>query len=492
MPRVRKVTSPDGLHEFRLPTGAVYDEARADRAVRFISRHLRHIKGRWAGQAFVLEPWQEWLIIRPLFGVVDRKTKRRWYREALIGLPRKNGKSEIAAAIALYMLLADGEQGPEVYSLAGDRKQASLVFNTAAQMVRASPLLRAACKTFRSVIEVAENNGLYRALSSDADLQHGLNPSCAIVDEYHVHKNAEQYEAMRTGTAARLEALVVTITTAGPVEKGPLWELHKRAMAGNDPRLFVLWMGASPEADATDPDVWRAANPASWITDEFLADQFRSLPLPVFERLHLNRWPSAKAGAWVPIELWEDCGSPPHIDPDKPCIVAVDAAPRRDLTAVVLDQRDANGVHNVKCWTFEADPTLGYLDFDLVEGLLRQLASEFYVTRIVVDPYAMIRSMMTLAAEGLPVEDFPQNHSRMVPASMGLHQLIIDQCIAHGGDEALDTAVRNAAIRETAFGWRLEKARASERIDPAVALAMATRIAEQESQYEDGPTVMVV
>lgn len=487
----RKIASPDGLYSFRLPVGSIYSEERADRAVRFISRHLRHVKGRWAGQAFLLEPWQEWQIVRPLFGTLDRKTKRRFYREALIGLPRKNGKSEIAAAIALYMLLADGEYGPEVYSLAGDKKQASLVFNTAAQMVRASPLLRAACVPYRSVIEVKENGGIYRALSADADLQHGLNPNAAIVDEYHVHRNAEQYEAMRTGTAARLEPLIVTITTAGANESGPLWQLYERAMSGDDPRLFTLWIGAGDEDDADDPKVWRKANPASWITDEFLADQHRSLPAQVFERLHLNRFPTYSAGAWVPLSLWDACGTAPEIDPEKPCVIAVDAAPRRDLTAIVLVQRSQEGVHNVRCWTYEADPNLGYLDFDLVEGLIRQLARDFYVTRIVVDPYAMIRSMMTLASEGLPVEDFPQSHSRMVPASMGLHQLIIEGRIAHGGDQYLTEAVRNATIRETAFGWRLEKARSSHRIDPAVALAMGTRIAEQEGSY-DGPTVLVV
>lgn len=487
----RKVKSPDEAWSFPLPTGSVYDQQAADRAVNFVTRHLRHVKGRWAGQAFALEPWQEWQIVRPLFGTMDRKTGRRFYREALIGLPRKNGKSEIAAAIALYMLLADGEYGPEVYSLAGDKKQASLVFGTAAQMVRASPIMRSACKTYRSVIEVQENGGLYRALSADADLQHGLNPSCAIVDEYHVHRNAEQYEAMRTGTAARMSPLIVTITTAGPRETGPLWDLYERAMAGNDPRLYSLWIGAKTDDDGNDPKVWRACNPASWITDEFLADQHRSLPPQVFERLHLNRWPTGGAGSWVPLHLWDECNALPEIDPERPCVVAVDAAPRRDLTAVVLNQRDADGVHHVKCWTFEADPLVGYLDFDVVEGLLRQLSRDFYVTRIVVDPYAMIRSMMTLAAEGLPVEDFPQNHARMVPASMGLHQLIVEGRIKHGNDEALNDAIRNASIRETAFGWRLEKARASARIDPAVALAMATRIAEQEGTY-DGPTVLVV
>jgi len=486
-----RVRDPSGAYGFPVPTGARYDEARAEDAVQFIRDYCRHVKARWAGQPFILEPWQEWQVIRPLFGVVSRRTGLRWYREALVGLPRKNGKSEVAAAIALYLLVADKEPAAEVYSLAGDRKQASLVFNTAAQMVRANPLLRAMCRPFRSVIEVPEDGSLYRALSADADLQHGLSPSGAIIDEYHVHRNAEQYEAIRTGTGARLQPLIFTITTAGAEQKGPAWDLYQRALARSDPHLYLLWIGAPDGADPSDPSVWRAANPATWITDEYLADQFRSLPLPVFERLHLNRWPSGGAGGWVPRASWDGCGGRPVVDPDLPCYVGVDAAPRRDKTAVVLDQRDAEGVHHLLCWTWQADPDLGYLDFSVVEEHLRDLYRGFNVQRIAVDPYAMIRSMMVLAGEGLPVETFDQTHARMVPASMGFHQLVVEGKVRHGNDPELTSAARAASVREVAGGWRFDKARASDKIDALVAATMAARIAEQEAS-NDGPRVLVV
>jgi phage terminase large subunit-like protein len=494
-PRARRCPCGCGeVHPLQLlPAGARYDQDKADRAVRFFPRHLRHVKGRWAGQPFVLEPWQEWHIVRPLFGTVDKRTGLRWYREGLVGLPRKNGKSEIAAGVALYLLVADGEFGAEVYSLAGAKEQASLVFSTARSMVRADPLLDGICKPYRSVIEVPEANSLYRVLSADADLQHGLNPHGAVIDEYHVHKNAEQYEAMTTGAGAREQPLVLTITTAGAAESGPCWDLYQRALSGTDARLYVWWQSAPDLADSSDPAVWQAANPASWITTEYLGQQYAKLPLAVFERLHLNRWPSKGGSTVWPQGRWEACGAAPDIDPDLPCVVGVDAAPRRDKTAVVLDQRDADGVHHVRCWTWQATEELGYLDFDVVEGFLRDLYRDFNVTRIVVDPYAMIRSMMLLAAEGLPVEDFPQSHARMAPASAGLHQLVVEGKLRHGNDPELTEAQRKATIRETAFGWRLDKRKgAVGAIDALIALAMAARVAEQEYGAGDGPRVLVV
>lgn len=468
-----------------------------DKAARvdlFFSRYLRHMKGRWAGQPFKLEAWQREEIVRPIFGTTDAKGRRR-YREALIGLPRKNGKSELAAGLAIYGLVGDNEFGAEVYSLAGDKTQASIVFQTAASMIRASPILSGLCKVYRGVIEVPETGGIYRALSADADLQHGLNPSMAVVDEYHVHRNAEQYEAMRTGTAARLQPLIVTITTAGAARSGPAWDLYVRAKAGRDPRLFFYWRGLEDEDDPGDRKAQRKANPASWVTLEFLKDQRRSLPPEVWERLHGNRWPTGGAGGWLPSGAWEACSEQPYIDPELPSIIAVDAAPKRDKTAVVLVQRTADGIHNALCWSWQADPDLGYFDFEIIEEQLRALAREFYVTRIAFDPYAMMRSMMLLAEEGLPVEEFPQGHARMVPASMGLHEIIVQRRLRHGGSPELTEGILGSRIRETSFGWRLDKLqswKAGSSNDAAVALAMACHLAEQEAQDSGGPNVMVV
>lgn len=473
----------------KVPAGATYSARHGDRAVAFFERYLRHQKGRWAGQPFTLEPWQADDIIRPLFGTLEKRTGRRWYREALIGLPRKNGKSELAAGIALYLLVADGEFGAEVYSVAGDKKQASLVYKTAADMARTSAF-RTAVKAYRSVLEVPELNALYRALSADADLQHGLNPHGAIVDEYHVHRSAEQYEAMRSGTGARTQPLIVVISTAGAERRGPLWDLYVKGRDGVSPRMFHYWRSVPEGTTLEDLDAWKAANPASWVTVDFLAEQAATLPEPVFRRLHGNEWWEGGTALWVPRQSWDGCAGDPNLDPSAPTVIAVDAASKRDTTAVAVAQKHGDTFHT-RTWILAADPDIGYLDYGHVEDLIRDLASTFDVRRIAFDPYQMVPVMQRLDAEGLPVELFPQSHTRMVPASMNLYDVIREGRLVHPADPEVDRQVLAAGITEVAQGWRLDKRKSGRSIDAAVALAMAVQLAEWEAAYS-APTVLVV
>jgi phage terminase large subunit-like protein len=469
------------------------DEARAERVQRFFGGYLKHTRGRWAGQPFLLEDWQYNDIIRPIFGTVDPKTDKRFYKEALIGLSRKNAKSEKASGMSLYGLLADGEFGAEVYTLAGSRQQASIVFKTAADMVRASPMLRAACKVYRSVIEVPETGAIYRALSADADLQHGLNPHMAIVDEYHVHKNSEQYEAMRSGTAARDQSLLITISTAGAERRGPLWELLERGRSGADPRLYTYWRQAAENADLRDRKAWRDANPASWVSDDFLEQQLAALPEAVFRRLHLNQWWEGGMGAWVPRESYELCFGDPSIDPNLPAVIAVDAASRHDTTAVAIVQRTPDGMYHGKVWHFEADNALGYFDYTQVEDLIRELCGSFFITRVAFDPFQMVRTQQLLLADGIPAETFPQNDARMVPASQLLYDIIMEgNLTVDRNDDLLHEQMMAAGIYETARGWRLHKRKSTRTIDSAIALAMGVQLATWEADNDGGPRIFTI
>jgi phage terminase large subunit-like protein len=467
-----------------------FDLARGMRAEAFFEKHLRHVKGRWAGKPFTLEPWQR-DIIHPIFGTL-RKDGRRHYTEGLVGLPRKSGKSEIGAKIALYGLVADGEFGAEIYSVAGSKDQAKIVFKTAAQMVKASPLLRNACKVYRDVIEVPETGSIYRALASDANLAHGYNPHMAIIDELHVHRNSELYEAMRTGTAARLQPLILSITTAGAERTGVAWDLYQRGESKKSKHLFHYWKSAPEDCAIDDPVAWKQANPASWITKEFLKEQMLSLPEPVFRRLHLNQWYEQGANMnWVPRDRWEQGNALPKFDESLPCVIGVDAASRRDTTAVCLLQIDAEGIHNARFWLFESDRQMGYLDYSVVEDLIRDLCSTYWVARLAFDPFQMVRTQQILASEGLPAETFPQNDARMVPASQNLYDLVMGGRIRHGGVAEITEQVMAAGIRETARGWRLEKKKSAAPIDAVIALAIAAQLAEFESDLSS-PNVMIV
>ncbi|MDE2100140.1 MAG: hypothetical protein KGL39_22990 [Patescibacteria group bacterium] len=454
--------------------------AKAERFREFSQTRVRHMKDRWAGEPFTLEPFQWENMILPVYGTLNRAGRRK-YKRALFGIPRWNGKSEIAADMHLYHLFAEPTYGGEQYAFATTKPQAAIIFDTAKRMINADPMLRAAAKVYRTAIEIPETGAVFRALPFDADTSQGFHASFATGDEVHVMRNLEMVESIVSGMVGREEGLFVAITTEAKRPGGSLDQLKEQW--ANDPEAYVYWQGAKPDDDPTDPAVWRAANPASWITDQMLAGQFKALPLQVFMRLHLNRLPQGDDSSRAFNALaWDEGKLQPIIDKELPCVVAVDAAPRRDKTAVVLDQRGRDGVHNVRAWEFEADPEAGLLDFDELKVVLRQICHEYNVARIVVDPTHLFSVMDELLREGLPVEDFPQHASRMVPASMNLYDLVQLGKIRHGGDEMLTRHVMNAHVKEIPpSGWRITKGLdRTKNIDAAVALAMAAHIAEAE------------
>ena len=199
---------------FMLPTSH-YDAEKADRAVRFIE-NLRHTKGKWAGKRFWLLPWQE-QIIWDVFGIVDDRGNRQ-FRTAYVEIGKKNGKSELAAAVALYLLFADNEPSAEVYGAAADRQQASIVFDVANQMVQMTPALMKRCKIMAATKRIVNysNAGFYQVLSAEVGTKHGLNVSGLVLDEVHAQPNRKLYDVLTKGSGdAREQPLFFLITTAG-------------------------------------------------------------------------------------------------------------------------------------------------------------------------------------------------------------------------------------------------------------------------------------
>jgi phage terminase large subunit-like protein len=214
----------------------------------FAALLLRVSKGFKAGEPLVLTDWQRWL----MDALLERnEAGRRRYRRALIGLPRKNGKSLLGSALALYGLFV-GERGAEVYSAAGDRQQARIVFGEAKQQVLDSPALRKVAKVYRDAIEVPAEGAVYRVLSADAKLQQGLNPSLVIFDEVHVQPNDDLWDALTLGSGARRDPLVVGITTAGfDLETlcGRLYLYGQQVARGEvDDPVFGFWWWEAPRA----------------------------------------------------------------------------------------------------------------------------------------------------------------------------------------------------------------------------------------------------
>ena len=203
-----------------------FDEAAANRAVDFIEKFCTHVKGELGGKPFLLEDWQKDDIIRPLFGWKNKHGLRR-YRTCYVEIPRKNGKSNLSAAIALYMLFADGEPGAEVISAAGDRGQANIVFNIAQEMIANNQHLRRRAKVLRNQIEY--KSSWYKSISAEAYTKHGLNCHAVIFDELHTQPNRDLWDVLTTSTGSRRQPLVMALTTAGHDRASICYELHEYA-----------------------------------------------------------------------------------------------------------------------------------------------------------------------------------------------------------------------------------------------------------------------
>lgn len=262
--RIRKVYTRL-VYEAENPGKYRFDEERANRPIEFIERFCKHSKGEWAGQPVRLELFQK-AFISALFGFVDSKTGLRKYREAFFMVARKNGKSTMLAGIALYMLLADGEAGAEVYSVATKKDQAKIIFDEVCHMVSQSPYLRKHIKKRKSDLYFSASMSKLQPLGKNSDTLDGLNSSCVILDEAHAVKDRNLYEVMKQSQSSRTQPLFVTITTAGTVRECIFDDMYSYACKVadgviTDPTFLPIVYELDSKAEWKDPGAWFKPNP---------------------------------------------------------------------------------------------------------------------------------------------------------------------------------------------------------------------------------------
>ena len=333
---------------FMLPTSH-YDKAKANRAVTFIE-NLRHTKGKWAGKRFWLLPWQE-QIVRDVFGIVDGQGKRQ-FRTVFVEIGKKNGKSELAAAVALYLLYADDEPSAEVYGAAADRQQASIVFDVANQMVQMTPALLKRSKIMGATKRIVNyaNAGFYQVLSAEVGTKHGLNVSGLVLDEVHAQPNRKLYDVLTKGSGdAREQPLYFLITTAGTDRESICYELHMKALdilEGRkiDHTFYPVIYGLKDDDDWHDEKNWYKANPSlgQTIQIERVRDMYRdALDNPaeenVFKQLRLNMWVSSLT-RFIPEHIYDLGNAPIDLEALKgrECYGGLDLSSTGDITAFVL------------------------------------------------------------------------------------------------------------------------------------------------------------
>lgn len=491
-----------------------YDKDRADYVVSFIEC-LCHTKGRWAGKPFILMPWQE-RIIRDVFGIL-KPDGHRQFSTAYIEIPKKNGKSELAAAIALYLLFGDGEASPEVYGAAADRAQASIVMDVASQMVRLTPALERRSKilTANKRIACRTNNGFYQVLSAEVGTKHGLNVSGLVLDEVHAQPNRKLYDVLTKGSGdAREQPLYFLITTAGTDTNSICYELHQKAediIEGrkNDPTFYPVIYGAGMDEDWTDPKVWKKANPS--LGETITIDKVRAACESAkqnpgeensFRQLRLNQWVK-QAVRWMPMDKWDACAFP--ADPEdlegRVCYGGLDLSSTTDLTSFCLvfppEEDDEPYYILPYFWLPEDTLTLrvnrdhvpydvwerqGYIQttegnvvhYAFIEKFIEKLGEKYNIREIAFDRWGAVQMVQNLEGMGFTVVPMGQGFASMSPPTKELMKLTLEKKLAHGGHPVLRWNMDNIFIRtDPAGNIKADKAKSTEKIDGAIACIMA-------------------
>lgn len=432
-----------------------------------------------------LRPWQRQLI-DDIFAVDD--DGRRKHRIAYVGMPRKNGKSTIGAALALYGLLMDVPHA-EVYSVAGDRAQARIVFNEAVAMIEAEPELYEKTRILkgRGMIEVPSTGSVYRALSADGGRAQGLNPSFVIFDEVHVQPSRDLWDAMRLGMGFRDQPLLIGITTAGFDRTSLAWQLYehgKKVQSGErtDPTFFFRWWEpADYNADWRDPDVWRESNPA--YADFLNADDFVSAimttPESQFRRFRLNQW-TTTMDAWLPHGSWAACEDKSRVVGDgEKVVLGFDGSWTGDSTALVgCTVAPPHHLFVIDTW----QPDKGNeIDIGEVETAIVNAFNKYTVVELAADPHEYRREIASWAEmwKGR-VHEWPTNSlARMVPACKEFYAAVMQKFVTHDGDKRLAAHIGNAVVKTDRYGMRIVKESSSLKIDLAVAAVMAYDRARQ-------------
>lgn len=460
----------------------------------WIERHCVLGEGDYFGQRFQLRPWQR-AIIEKLYETKPNGTRR--YRRALIGLPKGNGKTPLAAAIGAYELASEEHVSPIVPVCAASYEQADLVFGDMKTMFRESDTLSQIAEVYDAEIQLRNVPGrAYRTAAVRAS-NDGQRPSFTIFDELHEFNDAAREGAhlvLANGTAKRHDSLQLHITTAGADLDslcGRMYLKGRRVESGEeiDDEFLFIWYEGPDDVDVTDPDELRRAlrlcNPAG---DDFLdvdevASRFSIIPEFEARRYYLNQW-TRSAESWLPPGSWAACEGLAGIPDGAEVFVGVDMALFHDSAAVVIAW--PNGIDVVvqsQVW----QPVEGRIDHHAVKQFIRETARRFNVQRIVGDPRYFELIGAELLDEGLPVLDFPQSPERMYPACANAYELIVSARLVHGGDATLTDHVLSAAQRQSDRGWTLSKGRSKRKIDACIAMVMAVWEATRIEEVEEPP-----
>jgi len=498
-----------------------FDPAKAEKALRFLGL-LPHVKGEWRGQKVKIEPWQAF-IVSSIFGWMDMRTGFRRFRHASTYIPRKNGKSLLAGGIGLYMLVADGEKGAEVYSLATTMEQAWACWKPAREMVEMLPQLQEKAKirlyggknpTTPIAALVLPDASVFKPLTgSPGD---GQSPSCAILDELHEWERDDGLQTMRTGMGARRQPLLFIISTAGTNLAGPCisdWRDCEKLLSGahKDESKFAIIYSLSEDDDVdwTKEDALRLANPNYGVSvnpvslrEDQLAAARDVTKQAHFKTKHLNIFVSGSK-AWLNIEKWKRCEEPGLKIEDfagERCWVGVDAASKTDLFSIsflfkresriyifvenYLPQETADLPENKRFrdWAAEGWMKLtpgARVDASVVEARIQEANTMFNIVELAYDPREMNQLALSMSRwAGFPLVEMVQSPANMSAAFKELEALVVSGTLRTQTDPCLRWQASNCQLKEARGGgttklFYITKDRRGDKIDAIIASSMA-------------------
>lgn len=494
--------------------GLRFSPERARYVLRFFG-FLRHSKGKWAGHPFELSPWQQFMIW-VLFGWERWSEKsQRWLRRfktADIEVARKNGKSTLAAGILLYLFCADGEAGAEVYTFATKRDQAKIVYREAMRMVRKSPELRRCIEMTRE--RMSFEDSVFEPLGADANTLDGLSPSAAVSDETHAHKNPDAWEVIESGTGAREQALLISISTAGYNRQSIKWRLREHSrqvlegVVEND-SWFALIFTLDEDDDWTEPKVWVKANPnlgVSVNTDDLTAKIERARQIPGEQnnvrRKNLNQWVSQQT-RYINMIQWNAAPKAKTREQLKGaiCKSGLDMAKNEDLAALVHVFPDDDGGFDIQCRLWvprdkaelrQRENYITYLEWAkqgfielcdeevieprLIKHRILEDAAHYYIDELSYDPFNAHWIATELAAEGIPVCEFRQTAINYNEPTREINHLLSLGKLRHPRNDVLTWCADNLEVYSDPMNGNVRPTKPKNspyKIDGMSALAMA-------------------
>ena len=510
-----------------------FDITKAERVRDFIES-LVHSRGRWAGQPFELMDWQWERIIKPLYGTL-REDGLRQYRYVYVEIPKKNGKTELAAPLALYHLCADGEGSPEVFSAAADIAQAALVYYPSAFMVRNNRALAARLDVRDSVkrISYKGNNGSYQVLSAEHHTKHGLSPSAIFFDELHAQPNDELWNVLTAGTDfARDQQLVMIMTTAGVWDINSIWwKIRTKAIqiskgiVKQDDFLPVLFIADPEKDDPEDRKLWERVNPAlgrifdmKKIERDFETSKQDPVDYQNFLRFRLNI-PIKSVTRWMPMDAWDKCADKVQVEElkGKVCYGGLDLSTKLDLTAFVLVFPPQTGINRyvVICRFYVPEDTVmersrtdkvhyevwvdqdfinatpgDVIDYDFIYKDILQAATDYDLIEVGYDPWnATSIANKLYNDDAITMVEMRQGTKTMSEPAKDLLVAVKQGTVVHGGHPVLRWCADNLVmISDANENVRPAKDKAVDRIDGVVALINAwgrMMFGDEASVYEE-------